>query len=385
MTQVNILGGYQTRFGELWNKSIRDLAVEATDGVLKDAGIDAKEIDIIFVASKLSGETTGQSHLGSLVSEILGINAPSFRVEAACASGGLATTLAYESVKTGRFKTALVLGAEKLTDLPTAEITKYLMQAGDNEKEAASGVTFPGIYAMMARSYLEKYKLDRIKLSEIAVKNHYHATLNSLAHFQKEIKLETAKSAALVADPLNLFDCSGISDGAAAVILSSRNGKKGKDGISVEIVGSGVASDTLSLQERDSFCEIKATQIAAKKAFAEAGIKRTNIGVIELHDCFTMAEIMALEDMGFVEKGQYKKTAIHDFYFNGKLPVNTSGGLKACGHPVGATGVKQIVEIYKQLKFACGTRQVKECRYGLTHNVGGSGGTAVVHILKKTN
>jgi len=301
-------------------------------------------------------------------------------VEAACASGGLAVTLAYESIKTGRFKNALVLGAEKLTDLPTAEIAKYLMQAGDHEKEAASGVTFPGIYAMMARSYIEKYKLDRVRLSEIAVKNHYHATLNSLAHFQKEIKLESAKSATLVADPLNLFDCSGISDGAAAVILSAKqNSVKNKQ---IEIVGSGVASDTLSLQERDCFYEIKATQIAAKKAFAEAGIKQKDIGVIELHDCFTIAEVMALEDMGFVEKGEYAKSKINDFYFNSKLPVNVSGGLKACGHPVGATGVKQVVEIYKQLKGECGKRQVKTCRYGLTHNVGGSGGTAVVHILK---
>lgn len=384
MINVNILGAYQTRFGELWDKSIRDLAVEAVNGVIKEARIATKDIDIIFVASKLSGEAANQSHLGSLIAEILRSHAPSFRVEAACASGGLATTLAYESVKTGRFKTALVLGVEKLTDLPTAEITKYLMQAGDHEKEAASGVTFPGIYAMMARSYLERYQMDRIKLSEIAVKNHYHATLNSLAHFQKEVKLETIAQVAMVADPLNLFDCSGISDGAAAVILSAKQNSS-TDHNSVEIVGSGVACDTLSLQERDCFCEIKATQSAAKKAFQEVGVTQKDIGVIELHDCFTIAEIMALEDMGFVEKGQYKKTAIHNFYFNGKLPVNASGGLKACGHPVGTTGVKQIVEIYKQLKGVCGARQVKECRYGLTHNVGGSGGTAVVHILKRTN
>ncbi len=377
MINVNILGAYQTKFGELWYKTIHDLAKEALNGVLKDAGIKAPDVDIIFVASKLSGETAHQSHLGSLASEILGIHVPSFRVEAACASGGLAVTLAYESIKTGRFKNALVLGVEKLTDLPTAEIAKYLMQAGDHEKEAASGVTFPGIYAMMARSYIEKYKLDRVRLSEIAVKNHYHATLNSLAHFQKEIKLESAKSATLVADPLNLFDCSGISDGAAALVLSSAAKKN-----CVEIIGSGVASDTLSLQERDCFYEIKATQIAAKKAFVEAGIKPRDIGVIELHDCFTIAEIMALEDMGFVEKGKYSTSKINDFYFNAKLPVNVSGGLKACGHPVGATGVKQVVEIYKQLKGECGKRQVKACRYGLTHNVGGSGGTAVVHILK---
>lgn len=379
MMKANILGAYQTRFGEMWDKSIQDLCREGVTGVLHDAKIASHDIDIIFVASKLAGETTGQSHLGSLVSEILGINPPSFRVEAACASGGLATTLAYESIKTGRFKTALVLGVEKLTDQPTSEITKYLMQAGDNEKEAGSGVTFPGIYAMMARSYMERYRLDHRRLSEIAVKNHYHAALNPLAHFQKEIKLEIAIQAAMVADPLNLFDCSGISDGAAAIILSSA--KKS----AVEVVGSGVASDTLSLQERECFYEIKATQLAAKKAFSEASIRQKDIGLIELHDCFTIAEVMALEDMGFVEKGKYKTTKIKDFYFNGKLAVNTSGGLKACGHPVGATGVKQIVEVYKQLKGKCGKRQIKECRYGLTHNVGGSGGTAVVHILEKTN
>jgi acetyl-CoA C-acetyltransferase len=386
LVNVNIIGGYQTSFGELWEKSIQDLSREAIDGVLKDAKIDPKKIDIIFVSSKLSGETTGQSHLGSLAAEILGINVPSFRVEAACASGGLATTLAYESVKTGRFKTALVLGVEKMTDVTPPEITRYLMQAGDSEKESGSGVTFPGIYAMMARSYIEKYNLSRERLSEISVKNHLHGNLNPLAHFQKEIKLEMAMNSAMVADPLNLFDCSGISDGAAAIILSSvGNGLdhplQKKE--SVEIVGSGVASDTLSLQDRESYTEIKATRLAAKKAFQEAGIKQKDINLIELHDCFTIAEIMALEDMGFVEKGKYKTTKIEDFYFNSKLPVNTSGGLKACGHPVGATGVKQIVEVYKQLMGECGSRQVKNAKYGLTHNVGGSGGTAVVHILKK--
>lgn len=379
MTNVNVLGGYQTKFGELWGLSIQDLAREATLGVLKDAKISAKEIDIIFVASKLSGETTGQSHLGSLAAEILGINVPSFRVEAACASGGLATTLGYESVKTGRFKTALVLGVEKMTDVSTPSITKFLMQAGDSEKEENSGVTFPGIYAMMARAYMEKFHLDRKRLSEISVKNHFHGKLNPLAHFQKEIKLETAVNSAMVADPLNLFDCSGVSDGAAAIILSSSPQKKSK----IEIIGSGVASDTLSLQERESFTEIKATRLAAKKAFQEAGIKQKDINLIELHDCFTIAEILALEDMGFVEKGKYGKNNITDFYYTGHLPVNTSGGLKACGHPVGATGVKQIVEVYKQLKGECGARQVKNAKFGLTHNVGGSGGTAVVHILQK--
>lgn len=184
----------------------------------------------------------------------------------------------------------------------------------------------------------------------------------------------------IVADPLNLFDCSGISDGAAAIILSSSSKKD-----SVEIIGSGVASDTLSLQDRESFTEIKATRLAAKKAFKEAGVTQKDIDLIELHDCFTIAEILALEDLGFVERGRYSESKIEDYYFNGKLPVNTSGGLKACGHPVGATGVKQIVEVYRQLKGECGARQVKNCRYGLTHNVGGSGGTAVVHILKNTN
>ncbi len=377
MTKVNILGGYQTRFGELWNKSLRDLAEEAVCGAVDDAQVEKKDIDIIFVASKLSGETAGQSHLGSLTSEILGSHAPSFRVEAACASGGLAITLAYEAVKCGRFKTALILGVEKLTDQSTPEITKYLMQAGDRDKEEASGVTFPGIYAMMAKRYMEKYSFDKNRLSEISVKNHFHASLNDKAHFQKEIKLQTAISSSIVADPLNIFDCSGISDGAAAVVLSASSRKN-----CVEIIGSGVASDTLSLQDRDCFYEIKAAQIAAKKAFQEAGISQKDIGIIELHDCFTIAEVMALEDMGFVSPGKYKDTKIKDHYFNGKLPVNTSGGLKACGHPVGATGVKQIVEVFNQLKGRCGRRQIQECQYGLTHNVGGSGGTAVVHILK---
>lgn len=377
--KVYVAGGYQTKFGELWDQSIVDLVQEVVRGVIKDSDLEARDIDVIFVSSKLSGETTGQSHLGSLVAGLLKSHAPSFRVEAACASGGLAVTLGYEAVKTGRFKTALVLGVEKLTDLPVARVASRLMQAGDEEKEKVSGLTFPGIYALMARFYLEKYQLPKSRLSEIAVKNHYHAALNSLAHFQKEISLEAALKAPMVADPLNLFDCSGVSDGAAAVILTSKKPKK-----TVEIAGSGVASDTLALQDRSDFCHLEATTLAAKKALAEAGISQKNIDLIELHDCFTIAEVMALEDLGFVEKGKYKNTKIEDFYLGKRLPVNVSGGLKACGHPVGATGVKQVVEIYKQLVGECGRRQVKKCRCGLTHNVGGSGGTAVVHVLKKT-
>lgn len=372
--KIEVAGVYQTKFGELWDKSVADLMAEAAAGAIRDAGIEIEDIETIYVGSMLAPLVAGQSHLGALIAEVLGVKMPVTGVEAACASGGVAVRQAALVLESGRYKIALVIGVEKMTDVSSEEIAEALMGAASSEAERKSGITFPGLYALMARAYLNKYKLEAKDLAGIAVKNHNHACLNDLAHLPFCVSEEEVVSSPVVADPLRLLDCAPISDGAAAVVL--RRSGKNKRGKKVWLVGSGQASDTMSLAKRESLIELAATKMASKEALQEAGVSIKEVDVLEVHDCFSIAEVLAIEDLGLASKGEglvwLKK--------HGGM-INTSGGLKACGHPVGATGVKQIVEVARQLRGELGQRQVKGARLGLTHNVGGSGGTAVIHVL----
>lgn len=271
-----------------------------------------------------------------------------------------------------------------MTDAKTSEITSSLMGAG-SEEERTAGLTFPGLYALMAKAHMQKYGTTKKHMAAVAVKNHYHASLNEKAHFPYEITAEKALNSPEICTPFTLFDASPISDGAGAVVLSSETDSlpAGRQGKGVFISGSAVATDTVGLAERASLTEIPATKSAANKALKQAGIEIKDIKLAEVHDCFTIAEILAMEDLGFCPKGEggkfiYSKTT----HLEGSLPINTSGGLKACGHPVAATGLKQIIEITEQLRGNAGKRQVKNANVGLTHNVGGSGATVVVHILQ---
>lgn len=380
--KVNIIGYHTTQFGELWDKSLFDLVEDSIRGVLKSTGIELGNIDAIFFGNMLAGILENNLHAGAKIADIFGLTIPIFRVEGACASGGMAFHLAREYVQSGKGKTVLVVGAEKMTDVQPEFITQGLMSAASGE-EQESGITFPGLYALMARVYLKKYGYDKRNLAAVAVKNHAHGFLNPTAHFKKIITLEDALKSSTVADPLSLLDCSPVSDGAASLILSSDSSLiKRKKG--VEILSSQVATDSISLLQRDSLTELKATQIAADKAFKEAKIKRNDISLAEVHDCFTIAELFAMEDLGFWKKGDAGNRALQYETLrdnNGSLIVNTSGGLKASGHPVGATGIKQIGELYLQLTKQADKRQVKNAKYGLAHNVGGSGGTVVVTIV----
>lgn len=376
---IYIPGSYTTKIGELWNKDLRELAVEAAVGALQNANIDLKDIDAIYVANMCASRFAGQDHLGALVATELGTDVPSYHIEAACASGSMAFRNAYMDILSGTSKNILVVGVEKMTDVSIDMATTGLSGASDEEWEAYYGVTFPSLYAMIAREHMSKYGTTREQLAMCAVKNHKNAVLNEKAHFRKEITIEDVISASIVADPLGLFDCSPISDGAAAVILSAD--KKS----AVKIKASGHAQDSLALHDRKDIATLEATVKAANRAFDIAKIKRKDIDLMEVHDCFTIAEICAYEDLGFVKKGkggefiESGKTQL-----DGILPTNTSGGLKAAGHPVGATGVKQIVEIVTQLSGKAENRQLKkDLKYGLTHNVGGSGATAIVHIFER--
>ena len=375
--KIKVLGTGLTKFGELWDKSLLDLALDASLEAIHDSRFTIHDIHAVFVANMLYGKIANQDHLGALIASSLNIKGASFRIEGACASGGLAVHLAIQSLMAGTYQNVLVVGAEKMTDVSISEITSSLMGAG-SEAERKAGLTFPGLYALMAKAHMQKYNTKRIHLASVSVKNHYHASLNSKAHFPYEVSMEKVMESTCICTPFTLFDASPISDGAAAVVLSADS-----TGPGVYITGSAVATDTVDLSQRKSLTEIAATKEAAMAALKQAGVEIKDIKVAEVHDCFTIAEIMAMEDLGFCPKGEGGKYILSGATkLGGKMPVNTSGGLKACGHPVGATGVKQIVEITEQLRGQAGQRQVKNAKVGLTQNVGGTGGTVVVHVLQ---
>ncbi len=378
--KIYVTGAATTQFGELWEVSPRSLARGSVFSALKDADTEPKAVEALFVGNMLSGMLGGQEHLGAFFAEELGLSVPAFKVEGACASGGLALHNAVNSLLSGQYKTVVVLGVEKMTDHKPEDVATALMGAG-SEEERAAGATFPGLYAMLARIHMKEFGTTEEQLAAVAVKNHYHASLNPNAQFHNTLTIEQVMKSSKIADPLKLLDCSPISDGAAAVVLSSK-----KTSRSVEVVASVVATDTLGLAQRSSLSELKASRESAKKAYNVAGLSPKDVHIVEVHDCFTIAEVLAMEDLGFFEKGKAADAIAHGETTVGRakrVVVNPSGGLKGCGHPVGATGVKQIVELVDQLREVAGNRQVKGAKVGLAHNVGGSGATAVVHILKK--
>jgi acetyl-CoA C-acetyltransferase len=380
---IGLLGYYVTKFGELWEKSLFDLVEETVWGILKNSKTEIDEIDAIFFANMLSGVLENNLHSSAKIAELFKINKPVYRVEAACASGGVAFNLAKNYLEANADKTVLVIGAEKMTDYSPEEITAGLAGAASGEEQEA-GLTFPGLYGMMANYYLEKYHYSEENLAYVSVKNHFHGSLNEKAHFRKKVTVDQVLKSPYVASPLKVLDSSPISDGAAALILSNNVRKIKKTKNLVSVLTSKMINDTISLKSRKNLDQILATKIAADLAFKEIKLKRDKITVAEVHDCFSIAEILAMEDLGFWKKGMGGKLIKiqPSLYGSGsKLIVNTSGGLKAAGHPIGATGVKQIGEIYLQLTGQAVNRQVKNACYGLAHNVGGSGGTAVVTIL----
>jgi acetyl-CoA C-acetyltransferase len=384
MREVCVIGLGMNRWGELWEKSLRDIFVEAALEAIVDAGVD--KIDSMYVGCMSSGLFVHQEHLGSLLADYLGANPiPCTRVESACASGGTAVRAAFIEVASGISDIVLAGGVEKMTDVSVDGATFALATAADQEYEVYQGATFPGLYALIARAHMEKYGTTREQLAQVAVKNHKHGSMNPLAQFPMQITVEQVINSVMVADPLTVLDCSPITDGAAAVILCSL--EKAKE-LSlkkplVKIIGSGQATDTIALHSRDDLTFLKATQKAGEVAFKMAGKKPSDIHLAEVHDCFTIAEIVVLESLGLVEKGEAGKATENGMTaLGGKIPINTSGGLKSKGHPVGATGVAQIVEIAKQLRGEAGKRQVKGAKVGLAQNMGGSGGSTVVHILE---
>ena len=385
MRKVAIVGVGMSKFGEEWTRGFRDMLLEAGTRALEDAKLSGAEIDGMYVGTMAPGSLLGQEHVGALVADMMGLApVPSTRVEAACASGGVALRQAYMAIASGLHDCVVVGGVEKMTDTPGNEVASALGGAGDQEWELFMGATFPGIYALMARRHMLEYGTTEEEMAAVAVKNHANSSKNKYAHFQNEITIDTVMKSKAVATPLKLFDCSPITDGAAVAVLMPLELAKKHCEMPVEIVASAQASDALALHSRKSMTEIAATKIAAKKAYEQAKVSPKGIDIVEVHDCFTIAEIMAIEDLGFFPKGKGGKASLEGkTALNSEISVNTSGGLKGCGHPVGATGIKQAVEVVWQLRNQCGARQAKDAKVGMTHNVGGSGATAVVHIMKR--
>ncbi|NOR53891.1 MAG: thiolase domain-containing protein [Candidatus Aminicenantes bacterium] len=383
MRDVAVIGVGMTKWGELWEKSLRDIFVETALLALDDAGID--RIESMYVGCMSSGLFVGQEHIASLLADYLGQTpVPSVRVETACASGGLALRLGYMEVASGMSDVVLVGGIEKMTDVNGYEATYALGSAADQEYEGYHGITFPGLYALIARAHMEKYGTTREQMALVAVKNHKNGAKNPLAQFPFEITVDSVLNSVMVADPLRILDCSPITDGAASVIICPvEMARKMKKPV-IKVIGSGHATDTIALNQRKDMTWLEATYQAGRQAYDMADKKPEDIDLLEVHDCFTIAEICVIEALGMVEKGHGGKAVEDELtYIEGKIPVNPSGGLKAKGHPVGATGVAQVIEIVKQLSGDAGERQLKDPRIGMTQNMGGSGGSTVVHIFER--
>ncbi|MFC2103041.1 thiolase domain-containing protein [Bacteroidota bacterium] len=381
MKEVAVIGFGMTQFGELWNKSIKDIFVEAALKAIDNAGVD--HIDSMYVGAMSGGLFVGQEHLGAVMADYLGMAPiPATRVESACASGGMSFRQAYLDVASGNSEIVLAGGVEKMND--GADVTAALATAADQEYEVYNGVTFPGLYAMIAHAHMHEYKTTSEQLAAVAVKNHLNGSNNPNAQFRSKISVDSVLNSTMVADPLHLLDCSPVTDGGAAVILCSMDIAKKFTKNPVKVIASTQASDTISLYARDSFTTLKSVYTAAEKAYKQANLKPSDIDFCEVHDCFTISEIVVSEDLGFFKKGcggaavEEGKTSIE----SGEIPINTSGGLKSKGHPVGATGIAQICEVYEQLTGQAGKRQVKDAHIGMAQNMGGSGASCTINILE---
>jgi len=382
---VAIIGVGITKYGEHWNLGLKDLITEAGIKAIQDAKISGNDIELIVGGSMSSGMFVGQEHTGALFADQMGLNPkPAIRTEAACASSSVALRVGVMAIASGMYDCVAVGGAEKMTDVYGSQATTTLAGAMDRDNEAYFGLTFPGVYALMAKRHMHQYGTTREQLAMVAVKNHGNAVHNPHAQYRSPITIDEVLKSPLVADPLRLLDCSPIADGAACIIIVPAEVAKNYTDTPIYIRASVQASDTLGLYMRKDITTINANLHAAKLAYQMAGVTPADMHFAEVHDCFTINEIISCEDLGFCKKGDGGKIIQEgETHIGGRIPINTSGGLKAKGHPVGATGAGQIVELVEQLRGEAGKRQVAGAETALAHNVGGSGSTVVIHILSR--
>src|SRR5579871_2127795 len=383
MRPVAIIGIGKTAFGAFPDRDLRSLAVEAGEKCLADAHVSPSQVEAYYLGHFAGPSFVGQNHLAPYIAGAMGITGvPATRFEAACACSGSAFYHAVSSVAAGLNDIVLVAGVEKMTSQTTPKVTEILAGAGDTCGEVRAGATFPALFAMIARRHMYQYGTTREMLAAVAVKNHENGAKNPLAHMRKVITMEQALKGKPISEPLTVFDCSLISDGAAAALLVPRERAGEFTAKPVRVLGIAQTSDVVALDAKDDITTFRAVRTSAEKAYTMAGVTAADIQFAEVHDCFTIAEIVAIEDLGFTEKGQGGPyTLAGKTCINGERPINTSGGLKSKGHPVGATGVGQICDVVQQIRGEAGERQVKRHTIGLAQNLGGSGATSVVTIL----
>lgn len=386
--RVGVIGASYSRFGERQDANMQELSWEAFRGAIEEAGVEANEIEFLVVSNV--GGWSSEPLPAVVVSEALGLNPRgSMRVEAACASGSAAIKTAHDMIASGVVDLALVLGVEKMKESIPPVVVEFIGRAGNYMWEFENfGLTFPGYYALYATAYMSRYGASEEDLCRVAVKNHYYASRNPRAHLRREVSVDECMASPYVAWPLKLYDCSPISDGASAVVLASEDFIKKSGREAAWVLGIGASTDTSNLSRRDDYTSLRAAVVAATEAYSRAGLKNVNpakvVDVAEVHDCFTIAEVMAYEDLGFVGRGEGVKLVREEqTYSGGLVSVNLSGGLKAKGHPIGATGVSMIAELYHQLLGRVERDRQAPIRNGvaLAHNVGGTGHYAYVTIL----
>ncbi len=383
MRQVAVIGIGKTAFGAFADRDLRSLAVEAGEKCLADGNVKVSQVDEFFLGNFAGPSFVGQNHLAPYIAGAMGMTGiPCTRYEAACASSGAAFYHAVASVAAGLNEIVLVTGVEKMTSQTTPKVTEILAGAGDTCGEGRAGATFPALFAMIARRHMYEYGTTREQLAAVAVKNHENGAKNPQAHMRKIITLEQALKGKPIADPLTVYDCSLISDGAAAVLLCPLERAHEFTNKPVKVLGIAQTSEQVALDQKADITTLTAVAAAAQKAYKMAGLTASDIQFAELHDCFTIAEIIATEDLGFVKKGEGGPYAASGkTRLDGERPINTSGGLKSKGHPVGATGTGQICDVVQQIRGEAGERQLTRNKIGLAENLGGSGATAVVTVL----
>jgi acetyl-CoA C-acetyltransferase len=381
MRRVAVIGVGVTKFGK-HERTSAELFAEAARDALLDAALEPRAVQALYYGNVVGGETEKQLHTSPQAASVLGIPAvPTTRFETACASSHAAFRHAVMEVASGVSEVVLVGGAERVLNVPTAESTEYFAYASDATWEQPAGLTFPGVFALIARAHMTKYGTTEVQMAHVAVKNHRHGALNPKAQFQKEITLEQVLGSAYIADPLKLYDCCPFTDGGAALVLASEEVARSHQR-AIWVLGSAAASDHMLIQDKRDLSRVPATERAAAAAYRQAGLGPQDVDVVELHDCFTIAEIVATEGLGLFEPGTGGLAAEKGWSsLGGKVPVNTSGGLKAKGHPIGATGAAQIVEVVTQLRGEAGRRQVEGARVGLTHTLGGNTATVLVSLF----
>lgn len=381
MRDVSIIGIGQSPVGEHWEKSIRQLSYDALSAAMHDAGVE--RVDAIYVGNMLSGEISGQSHLGALVADFAGMRGTeAVKVEAACASGSAAFRQGIMGVASGYQDVVAVVGIEKMTDDVGSKLTAGLAAAADADYETVHGLTFVALNALIMQRYMHEYKLRKEDFANFSVNAHANGANNPNAMFQRAISKETFLKAGVVSDPITLFDASPMADGAAAAIICPTELAKEFSDQAVHVIGSAVATDSLSVHDRKNPIWLQAAEWSAQRAYKQAKVTPADIDFFELHDAFTIMAALSLEACGFAEPGQGTRLAIDgEITLNGKIPVCTMGGLKARGHPVGATGMYQIVEVTQQLRGEAGKNQLPNPRIGMAQNIGGSGATIVTHIF----